>query len=132
MICCSPRFTASWIRCHSSLRNRNTYTPWATIRPRYNGTCNQRDQKIRVGSGASRVAMRASFWLMVNGSLARQHGADGADQAGAEQPVSEAAIGAQGKGLRLFMGDRKFGVAELGKFGSAAHFTREREQGFAR
>src|SRR5690606_26078332 len=53
MMSCSLRVTASCIRCHSSLANRNTYTAWAKIRPRYSGSCSQREEKISPASGVS-------------------------------------------------------------------------------
>src|ERR1700674_5598526 len=41
-----------WVtRCQTSFRNNTTYTPCATIRPRYNGTWSQRLMKMTAGSG---------------------------------------------------------------------------------
>src|SRR5688572_6099734 len=55
MISCSPSRGVSWIRWISSLANRNTYTPCATISPRYSGNCSQREEKISAGSGLRRA-----------------------------------------------------------------------------
>src|SRR5688572_25755112 len=54
MICCSVHSVACIIRCHSSLTNSTTYTPCAAIRPRYSGSCSQRELKISAGSGFRR------------------------------------------------------------------------------
>src|SRR5690606_19275727 len=70
MMSCSLRVTASWIRCHSSLANRNTYTAWARIRPRYSGSCSQREEKIRADSGLrgrGATAGRASDMVAFSG-----------------------------------------------------------------
>src|SRR5690606_26867340 len=93
MMPCSVSVLASSTRCLSSFRNRNTYTHWATIRPRYSGSCSQREAKIREGSGPSlglppAVAvcsdMRASVCLFLRGQAHhRRHGA-GAQQGPAE------------------------------------------------
>src|SRR6478672_12806237 len=51
---CSLRLVAPCTRCHSSFRNSTTYTPCATISPRYSGNCSQREEKISAGSGLRR------------------------------------------------------------------------------
>src|SRR5690606_27547764 len=86
MMSCSLRVTASWIRCHSSLANRNTYTAWARIRPRYSGSCSQREEKIRADSGLrgrGATAGRASDMAAFFGRKARK---------GKRPPVSRARL----------------------------------------
>src|SRR5690606_25436514 len=51
MISCSLSSVAPCTRCHSSFMKSTTYTPWARIRPRYSGSCSQREEKISVDSG---------------------------------------------------------------------------------
>src|SRR5690349_391581 len=51
MMPCSVNEPASVTRCANSFINRNTYTHWATINPRYNGSCSQRDAKMSLESG---------------------------------------------------------------------------------
>src|SRR5450830_253125 len=56
------------IRSDSSTQKWNTYTHWARIKPRYSGSCNQRDMKMKADKGCNLVGMDF-FWSFIKGFL---------------------------------------------------------------
>src|SRR5450830_1966340 len=53
------------IRSDSSTQKWNTYTQWARMKPRYSGSCNQREMKMKADKGCNLVGMDFFWWSVI-------------------------------------------------------------------